>query len=80
MTWKEYQGMLRNAKRSNATGGGDNSVDPNPEKDPNNFLAPLANKKALHIAGIVIAYLLIVYLVILIAKKLSYKVPSIPLL
>lgn len=76
MTWKEYQGILRRSKASNATGGGDNTVDPNPSKNPNNFLAPLANQSALHIAGIIIAYLLIVYLVILITKKLAYKIPT----
>lgn len=80
MNWREYQAILKKGRPSHATGGGDNSVDPNPAKNPNDFLAPLANNKAMHIAVAVISYLVIVYLVIVITKKLSYKLPSIPAL
>ncbi len=74
MTWKELQKILNKEKASHATGGGDNTIDPSPSKDPNDYLAPLAGQNALHIAGIIVLYLIIVYLVILITGKLTYKI------
>lgn len=69
MTWKEYQGILRKDKIrfNSAVSGGDTSVDPNPGKDPNNFLAPLASWQGLKEAMIIIAIAIIIYWLIVTA-------------
>lgn len=81
ISWETYQFILSKQKLfNNATGGttSDTSVDPNPKSDPNANLAPLASTSLyLSIAGLILGYLLIVYVVVLITKQLKYTLPTV---
>jgi hypothetical protein len=76
ISYRAYRNILaKNSKFNNGTGGGDNSVDPSPTRNPNGYLAPIAGNSSM-ITGVflVVGYLLIVYLVVVIAKQFGHKI------
>lgn len=73
MNYRELSGILRRKEMywsNGATGAtGDGSVDPNPSKDPNDYLQPLAGNKFYQIIAIVAVLGLVIAVAIMATKK-----------
>lgn len=72
MRYKTYITILHNFDKvwsNNATGAGDQTTDPNPTKDPNNYLAPLVTNNILNTLVIIAIILVVSYLIILTIPK-----------